>query len=159
MRHAKAADAGPIADLDRPLSVVGRAQCGQVTEYLLSNDLRPELVVRSHALRVAETVAGIEEAVAGAEVIVEPRAYEAGCGTLFELIGDHAGRAAVVMVVGHNPAVAQAITTLAERGDGVPPPDDVPAASVAVLSIDATWAGLEPGVGRLESFVRPADLG
>lgn len=65
--------------------------------------------------------------------------------------------ASVLMLVGHNPGIAELGCLLA--GDPAAFGSKFPTAGLAVFRFPIDdWAFAEPGCGRLETFVRPRDL-
>jgi phosphohistidine phosphatase len=61
-----------------------------------------------------------------------------------------------VLIVGHNPGLAELAVGLA-----APPPDPpsgFPTAAIAVLALSGDWASAGPGEARLLAFAVPADM-
>jgi phosphohistidine phosphatase len=161
LRHAKS-DWPDVADHERPLAKRGRRDAPVVGRWLGESGLVPDAVVCSTALRARETwaLAGAALAAAGGggEPVLrfEPRVYEATVLGLLMLVREFDPRWRTVLVVGHNPGLAELTVGLA--GSGLAPPDAFPTAFAAVLGLSGEWAGTEPGAGRLLAFTVPAGL-
>ena len=157
VRHAKSSwDDPDLADHDRPLAPRGEKALRRMRQHLEELGVRPDLVLCSSARRTRATLEGIEKAF-GHDVVVEveDRLYAAdGHGLLARLqsIGDDVG---TVLVVGHNPGIADLIDLLAAGDDARPGVEDVPTGAIAVVSFGAPWASIGPGTGTLDSFWRP----
>ncbi len=68
---------------------------------------------------------------------------------------------ATVMMIGHNPAIADLASTLAGDGEGdvlARMEEKFPTGALATLSFGGSWVELEPGIAYLESFVVPRSL-
>jgi phosphohistidine phosphatase len=149
--HAESARNGQ-SDLERTLSATGEAEARSAAAWLIAQDLVPERVVCSTAQRSRQSLALVEEAVAGADTRFDERIYEATPGELIEVAEAHRD-AGCVMLVGHNPGFEQlaALLTSGQTGDyrGMPP------AGIAVIELPASDTSLEPGAGRLAAFWSP----
>jgi phosphohistidine phosphatase len=163
LRHAKS-DWPDVADHERPLAKRGRRDAPVVGRWLGESGFGPDAVVCSTALRARETwalAAGALTAAAapgGREPVVrfEPRVYEATVLGLLMLVREFAPQWRTVLVIGHNPGLAE--LTIGLTGSGLEPPDAFPTAFAAVLALPGEWAGAEPGAGRLLAFTVPAGL-
>jgi phosphohistidine phosphatase len=157
VRHAKSSWGDPdLADHDRPLARRGEKALRRMRQHLEELGIRPDLVLCSSARRTQATLHGIEKAFGQHAVVeVEDRLYAADAPELLarlHLIGEDVG---AVLVVGHNPGLANLIDLLVARDDARPGIEDVPTGAIAVLSFAPPWPSVEPGSGTLESFWRP----
>jgi phosphohistidine phosphatase len=59
-----------------------------------------------------------------------------------------------VLLIGHNPGVADLVDLLVDPRDGAAA-GEFPTAAVAVLSFGGRWQNLEPASASLESFWTP----
>lgn len=155
MRHAKAAGAPGVDDEQRPLTGRGRRDATAAGHWLLAEGLIPGVVLCSTARRARQTWEHVSDALgkAGrhAEVSFETRAYLADESTLLDLVRGNAGDAAVVLVIGHNPASHRLVLGLTGRA-GI----SFPAGAVAVIRTGEEWAALAPGDGELAGYWSPA---
>jgi len=131
-------------------------------EYLDAEEIRPELVLCSSALRTRETLARILPGL-GPELIVriEPSVYSFDADRLLERLQEVPDEVGSVMLVGHNPAMQELASLLAAEGDSL---DELrtgfPTAALAELDLRVgSWRRLAPGSGRLARFIVPRELG
>ena len=163
LRHAKSAwDAPGLADHDRPLAPRGWDACAAMAAHLRTQDVAPDLVLCSSALRAQQTLAGIREGLpSDVEVEVDKGLYAAGAPALLERIQQVTDEVASAMLIAHNPGIAALANWLAGHGH-----DEArrrlgsayPTAALATYSIAGSWVQLGRGGGVLESFVTPKSL-
>jgi phosphohistidine phosphatase len=160
-RHAKS-DWPDVADHERPLAKRGRRDAPVAGRWLGRSGYVPDVVVCSTARRARETwelaAAGLAEAVPGAAppVRYEPRVYEATVLGLLMLVREFTDDLHTVLIVGHNPGLAE--LTVGLTAPPPEPPSAFPTAAVAVLGLPGAWASAEPEEGRLLAFAVPADM-
>jgi phosphohistidine phosphatase len=163
LRHAKS-DWPDVADHERPLAKRGRRDAPLVGRWLRRSGYVPDGVVCSTARRARETwdlVAGTLGA--SPKVKYEPRVYDATVLALLMLVRELPGKQRTVMIVGHNPGLAELAVGLAEQsaaeGDELSRATaNFPTAAVAVLEFTGAWADVGPGKARLLAFAVPADM-
>jgi len=131
-------------------------------DYLDAEDIRPELVLCSSALRTRETLARILPGL-GPELTVriEPSVYSFEADQLLERLREVPRDVGSVMLVGHNPAMQELAAVIAAEGDRL---DELrrgfPTAALAELDLRVgSWRELAPGTGRLTRFIVPRELG
>jgi phosphohistidine phosphatase len=162
LRHAKSDWPADIADHDRPLAKRGRRDAPAVGRWLGTSGYIPDAVVCSTARRTRETwklaAGGLAEVVPGAAppVSYEPRVYEASVLRLLMLVREFAEDHRTVLLIGHNPGMAELTAGLADKPP--PPPLSFPTAAVAVLTISGPWADTTPGEEKLVAFATPAEM-
>jgi phosphohistidine phosphatase len=159
LRHAKS-EWPDVADHERPLAKRGRRDAPVVGRWLGTSPYVPDAVVCSTAQRARETWDLVSaELPPGARPVVryEPRVYEASVLGLLMLIREFDPAWRTVMIVGHNPGLAELTVGLA-RPDADEVPQAFPTAAVAVLGLPGTWTEAAPGEGRLLAFTIPAEL-
>ena len=95
-------------------------------------------------------------------VSVEPRFYDATTAGFIEALRDLPEAAKTVLVVGHNPSLAEAAHRLADGGDKDAMrrmATKFSTCSLAAIDFDlAHWAEISAASGRLVAFVTPASL-
>ena len=162
LRHAKS-EWPDVADHERPLAKRGRRDAPLVGRWLRRSGYVPDAVVCSTARRARETwelVAGTLGA--SPEVRYEPRVYDATVLALLMLVRELPREQRTVMIVGHNPGIAELAVGLAEPpaegGDLSTAAVKFPTAAVAVLEFAGSWADAGPGKARLLAFAVPADM-
>jgi phosphohistidine phosphatase len=160
LRHAKS-DWPDVADHDRPLAKRGRRDAPVAGRWLGESGYVPDAVVCSTAVRARETwelaAEGLTAAVpdAAPEVHFEPRIYEATVLGLLMLVREFAPEWRTVLLIGHNPGLAE--LTIGLAGPDPEPPHAFPTAFIAALGL-GHWADAAPGEARLLAFTVPADL-
>jgi len=162
LRHAKAAREPGLADPDRPLEPRGRKAAQRIGRHLAECGARPDLVICSPARRTRETLECAAEAFAESWVVLEERElYLAGEGELLRRLQAVPDDVHGVLVVGHNPGIAELAQILATSG----PAADLaqlrrkyPTGGLAELRLNADhWRQLPRGC-ELRQFVTPKGL-
>ena len=155
LRHAKSSWDDPVErDFDRPLNGRGRRAAARMGRYLREEALIFDRVVASPALRVRQTIEGVEDGLGGKlGAVFDARVYLATPAALLEIAGS--GAAARLLIVGHNPGLEELLQLLAAPGDPVAAEalDKYPTATLAELTGD--WV---PAGAAVTRFVRPRDL-
>ena len=163
LRHAKSSwDDPDMEDVDRPLAPRGARAADRMRDYLDAEEIRPELVLCSSALRTRETLARILPGL-GSELTVriEPPVYSFDTDALLERLRDVPADVGSVMLIGHNPAMQELASLLARGGDRL---DELrrgfPTGALAEVDLGVgSWRELAPGSGRLQRFIVPRELG
>jgi len=164
LRHAKSSWDGPdLADFDRPLNKRGRKAAKLMAEYFRDNGIAPAAVVCSPAKRTKETLKHLLPVLGGVEVVYDRRVYEASYQTLLQCLADLPAEISSALLVGHNPGIERlALYLMNDLGHGpgaARMQDKYPTGSLAILSVPSDdWTDLKVGSGRLDDFIRPADL-
>jgi phosphohistidine phosphatase len=155
LRHAKSDWPDGAADHERPLARRGRRDAPAAGRWLAGAGLDPDAVVCSTARRARETWALVQPELGGTPppARFEPRVYEATALALLMLVREFDPAWRTVLVVGHNPGLAELTAGL--TGDDAP--RAFPTAFAAVLGLPGGWAAAEPGTARLLAFSVPAD--
>ena len=163
LRHAKSAWPDGVADHRRPLSERGRKAAPLVGAFIARQGLAPGLALVSTARRAQETW----ELVTGAlpHKIPERDAagiYEVAASAILEAVRRVEPTVQKLLLVGHNPGMADLSLLLAGRGDEAALErlrEKFPTAGLAVMDFDVEcWSDIAPGTGRLVRFVTPRML-
>jgi phosphohistidine phosphatase len=142
IRHAKTEQGSP--DVQRALTGRGRRDAAALGEWLRANDLVPDHVVVSPAVRSQQTWRFAAEAM-GAEVAVsvDDRIYSNDVDGLVEVVRELPESAEVAALVGHNPSIQELVAAWTPAGEasyGVDPHRNFPTTSVAAFAVDGEWA-------------------
>ena len=164
VRHAKSdwPDQPDLPDHQRPLAKRGRRDAPVVGHWLAASGYAPDAVVCSTALRARQTwellAAGLAEAAAGPPPVVryERRVYEATVLGLLMLIREFDAGWRSVLMVGHNPGIAELAAGLVGPDEAAP--QAFPTAATAVLGLPGPWVDAAPGEARVLAFTIPAEL-
>lgn len=164
MRHAKSDWGDPgLDDHDRPLDPRGERAAAVMGVYFAQREYHPTLVLCSSARRTRQTLESLLGRLPGdPELAIEERIYLASCGQLLTRIQEVDDSQPRVLLLGHNPDLAQLARTLAGSGERKPLERlaaGFPTAALAVCEFDLdSWRDLGPGSGRLLAYATPKDL-
>jgi phosphohistidine phosphatase len=164
LRHAKAERSQPGGrDRDRILDERGRNDARALGAYLARHGCIPNRALVSTATRTRETWALLAAVFGSAPpVAFDDRLYEAAPLAILQAIKETAPEAATLLVIGHNPGMAELAGTLVASGD-VETRERLgrgfPTSALATIGFAAeSWAGVHAQGGRLEHFVTPKSL-
>lgn len=150
MRHAQSGwDA--TSDFERTLTSQGGSDALCMGSWLSEAGQQPDYILASPAQRAKETVLAVCKVleIDPQQIHWEPRIYEASIQTLVELLQGIPEEAERILLVGHNPGLAELVLLLL---------GDLPAgfapANIAWLDLDA----VQPKGARLKQWVRPSDV-
>lgn len=157
MRHAKAEEGLGQADHDRELSGRGRRDAEAAGAWLRSEGLVPDLVICSTAVRTRQTWEMACRGGAQTEFVeFRKSVYAGGAEEVLETVREDAGLVGTVLVIGHNPTMAN-LTSLLSDGEGSHQAHDALAdgfvtSGLAVLRYDGDWADIDLGGCELTRF-------
>jgi len=153
LRHGKATNDDPGLDRDRPLTKRGKREAEQMGQRLADNDLVPDRIISSSALRARDTARRVaaESGFRGAIdeldelYLAEPESY---IMAVKRLAAEGAER---VLLVGHNPGLEALALLLTGE------PTSLPTAGLIVCALPiASFSELSLEVsGKLTRFERP----
>jgi len=164
LRHAKSDWTAPAGrDHERPLSARGRESAPKMGAYMARHALVPDLVIASTATRVVETISLVLPAFdRPPKVVTDKRIYESEADELLGVIKGTPRTAHSLLLVGHNPGLAELASLLMASGDVEARQrliEKFPTAALAVIDFALDdWAKLHPKAGRLDRFVVPRTL-
>jgi phosphohistidine phosphatase len=162
LRHAKSSwDDPSLADHERPLAARGRDALRRLERHITKAKLQPQLVLCSSALRARETYEALAGALGEPRVSVEDGLYGAGSEEILERVRGVAGEVERLLVVGHNPGLAELVTELAGQGEAAALAklqEGFPTGALATLTFEGAWRDLERGCCRLADLVAPRGL-
>lgn len=160
-RHAKSVWPQGVPDKDRPLAERGRLAAPLMGAYIARHDLVPDLALVSPAMRTRQTwtyATGDWSKLPRVEF--ESAIYEAVAERLFRVVKDQDKAVKSLMLVGHNPGLADMMTLLVTRNQRGELPGKFSTAGLAVIDLPVgDWADITPRLGTLERFVTPKSLG
>ena len=138
MRHAHAEDHA-ATDFDRPLSARGEAAADAAGAALAAAGLLPDVILASAAARTAATAQRVAARFPAAPPVQSVQSLYCGTPDDHRAALADCGTAAVVLLVAHNPGVADHLEELA----GAPVP--CPPATCGVCDFGAeSWTSLGP---------------
>ena len=158
-RHAKSAWDDPLTpDHDRPLNERGKAAAADLGQWLASRGYVPQKVLCSDAVRTRQTWSGIAPALPATPVMeLKPALYHAGVDGMLAVLR-HA-QADVVMMIGHNPGIAEFAEKLVAKAPLNAEFGRYPTGATLVVdfAVDA-WDQVELGKGITVDFVIPREM-
>lgn len=158
-RHAKSSWDDPLmADHDRPLNERGKAAAADLGQWLASRGYVPDEVLCSDALRTRKTWSGMAPALPGTPILdLKPALYHAGPDVMLAVLR-HAG-ADTVMMIGHNPGIAEFAHRLVAHPPASPDFQRYPTGATLVVdfAIDA-WKDAGFGTGTTVDFTVPREI-
>ncbi|MEL7013764.1 MAG: histidine phosphatase family protein [Pseudomonadota bacterium] len=155
MRHAKSSwDSPMISDHERPLNARGTRSAKALGEWLRRNAFAPDEALVSDAARTQATLTGLALALTPRLL---SKLYHAGPETMFDTLRDATGSS--VLMIGHNPGIAEFAAALVSHPSDHPRFYDYPtgATLVADFEIEA-WNDLKLGMGEVKAFIIPREL-
>ena len=158
-RHAKSAWDDPLTpDHDRPLNERGKAAAADLGQWLASRGYVPQKVLCSDAVRTRQTWAGIAPALPATPVLeLKPALYHAGVDVMLAVLKN--AKADVVMMIGHNPGIAEFAAKLVAKAPLNSEFDRYPTGATLVVDFVAdSWAEAEFGQGITVDFVIPREI-
>ncbi|MEW5986102.1 MAG: histidine phosphatase family protein [Chloroflexota bacterium] len=156
LRHAKSSwDEPQLADHERPLNERGRRDAPRIGQLLRQEQLLPDRIVTSTAVRAMKTAEAVADASGYGETITATRAlYQADPPAFVAVLRALPDSCQSVMLVGHNPGISEFLEEL--TGESEP----MPTAALAHVSLPLDkWADLKQRTkGKLVALWRPRDL-
>ncbi len=155
MRHAKSSwDDPSLRDLDRPLNARGRASAMAMGAWLRDNGYAPEAAVSSNSKRTAETFEGLGFDI---PVTFTSDLYHAGPDMMLEVL--RAQSATTVLMLGHNPGIAEFAYRLVSTPPGHARFDDYPTCATCVIHFDTdAWTQTGWRSGQPVDFAIPREV-
>ena len=163
LRHAKAVQQSRGDDYARDLQEKGRRDAGRLGGYLRSHDLVPEVALVSAAARTRQTFDGLTATMeAPVPATYDEALYNATAGELRDMLKATDPGVRRLMIVGHNPGIADLAVMLSRDGDPIEIArmrSRFAPCSLAIVSCDGEdWADAAARGGRLDLFLQPEDL-
>lgn len=155
-RHAKSSwDDPTMSDHDRPLNRRGLRSALELGDWLASRGYEPEEVLCSTARRTQETWARVASATLEVRPLIrmEPGLYHASPDQMLQLL--RRASHPTVMMIGHNPGIAELAAQLPARPPMNPDFRRYPTCATLVVDFQCdSWAEIRPGEGSVMDFVR-----
>ena len=155
LRHAKSSWKNQeLADFDRPLAGRGRKASETIGQFLKEKEITFDLVLSSPAVRARETTdLVLRAAKLRPDVRYDERIYEATPSRLIEVISQIENECKAVVLVGHNPGMAELLQVLTGETE------EFPTATLAkIVFKNSKWADVGTKEGTLDWVVRPRGL-
>ncbi len=155
LRHAKSDWSTGRPDHDRPLNQRGKRTAPRIGQLLREEELVPDFIVSSTALRARKTAKKVAEACGyRGSIEVTGALYLSGAAAYVDVLRDLGCEHACLLVVGHNPAVTSLLDALTGSHETMP----TAALAHVTLPID-DWSQLATDTpGALANLWRPGGL-
>lgn len=156
LRHAKSSWKHPeLADHDRPLNKRGQRAAPRMGALLHDEDLTPDLIITSTAVRALRTAELVAEACGyEGELKRTRKLYEGGPETYFKILRETDEAARCVLMVGHNPTLEELVEQLTGEAEALP--------TSALVHIELPlkrWRDLrDDSEGKLKQIWRPKEI-
>lgn len=118
LRHAEAPSAMNVKDVERPLSEQGYAAAVHLGAYLKSQNIAPDVVLCSDAVRTQQTLEGLQKSIAVKKVDITHEIYRGSIPEYMTLIQEVDSDAQSVLLIGHNPIIHSLAAMLAQDDGG-----------------------------------------
>lgn len=155
MRHAKSSWGDPsLSDHDRPLNDRGRASARAMGDWLRTTGHVPEAAVSSSSQRTGETFLNL-----GFDIPVEyTRAlYHAGPEVMMDVLRQQTS--GTVLMLGHNPGIANFAERLVAKAPRHPRFFDYPTCATTVIRFDEErWHNIGGRTGDPVDFAIPREV-
>jgi phosphohistidine phosphatase len=140
VRHAKSSRDDPtLPDKERPLNDRGLRDAPRMGERLARQDVKPDLIMSSPAVRALATAEIIAKKLnyKRKNIVVDERLYAAHPNELLKVIQELGDRPKHVMLFGHNPELTELANRLSSKIT------DMPTCAVAEFSFDIkSWSNV-----------------
>lgn len=122
LRHAKSDRGDPsLADHERPLNKRGEQDAPQMGKLIKDENIVPELIISSSALRARMTAELAAKACQySKDILLDGAIYADGVDSYIELLKNVPDRYNRVMVVGHNPDLEYLIQIFSQKTEPFP---------------------------------------
>jgi len=151
VRHAKSSwNTTDIPDEQRPLMEKGKKRTKKVIDYLLTNNIKVDYIISSHAVRAHETAKIFAHALKypPENIKIDSQIYHADGDALLNQFYDLPERFNTVMIVGHNPALTDFANLFLES-----PIENLPTSGVVSISFETDHWDKVPVASRKTNFI------
>jgi len=156
LRHAKSSwEFEELSDHDRPLNNRGRRDAPLMGRKLLKEQLVPQIIISSSAVRAHSTAKKVAKACGYEdEILIDPALYGSGYSDYLNVLTNQEDEHDIIMLVGHNPISEQLVEVL--TGEIV----TMPTCSIACIRLPIrSWRQIVVKTkGELLNLWRPKEL-
>ena len=158
-RHAKSSWSDPsLDDFDRPLNARGRKSADAIGAWLRGAGQSPDEVLVSGARRTVETWSRMAHHFPPtATMTSNPALYLASAPMILGTIRTQS--VPTLMVICHNPGIADFATQIVTATPTHPRYQDFPTCATSIIEFNTTnWADIDWSTGRVTDFAIPREL-
>jgi phosphohistidine phosphatase len=158
LRHAKSSWKDPdLPDHDRPLNKRGKREAPLMGKLLRDEDLKPDLIISSTAVRAKKTAELVSKACKyKGEISLNQLLYGAEPAAYYKILEGLSDKHKAVLLVGHSPTVEETIEMITNSSDVI-----MPTCALAHIRLPIeNWAELTKEMikGKLVKVWRPKEL-
>lgn len=159
LRHAKSDYPMGVSDHDRPLASRGNREAPAAGAWLRENDVVPDFIVTSDALRTRSTCAWVisELGEKAPTPYLDSRVYGASSTKLCAIINETPETVTTLLVIGHQPVLQELAMRLASVDSDEEAvyelAMDYPTLGMTVLETTKDWAEIDGRDMRVTNFV------
>lgn len=156
LRHAKSSWSNiALADIDRPLNKRGKRDAPRIGTLLRTEDLVPELIISSPALRARKTAKAVSENCGyEGEIEIQGEFYPGDPDSFIEAFYSIPDQIECILIVAHNPGLEELLYVLTGESARMP----TSALAQVSLPVDR-WTDLDDDTeGKLVNFWRVKEL-
>ena len=157
MRHAKSSwDNQQLTDFERPLNNRGYRDAPLMGKWLAENNILPELIISSPALRAYFTARTVASQIRYplSKIETNELIYDADTENLFEIVNSIKDKVNSLMLFGHNPALTQFSNYLSDKHI-----DNIPTCGFVEIDLNiSTWKEVVVDSGNLVQFIFPKKI-
>ena len=161
LRHAKSDYPLGVSDHERPLASRGNREAPAAGAWLRENDVVPDFIVTSDALRTRSTCAWVisELGEKAPTPYLDSRVYGASSTKLCAIINETPETVTTLLVIGHQPVLQELAMRLASVDSDEEAvyelAMDYPTLGMTVLETTKDWAEIDGRDMRVTNFVVP----
>jgi len=155
MRHGKSVwDTEFATDSERPLAARGKKAAERMGQLLADENLVPDAVLTSSAIRAVETAMRVARKLPGVEAVEDERLYAAGVSEMLEVLREQPPEVRRVLLIGHNPGMEELVAELTGRVDVL-----LKTCSLAVVQLRGpSWEEALRSKGQLAGLYHPREV-
>lgn len=153
IRHAKSSwKFSSLADHQRPLNNRGKRDAPFMGGLLKNKNVKPDLIVSSHAERAKQTAFSFAASLGYPEkhILISQRLYEASYIEIIDIINETDNDVMVLLVFGHNPGLTTLHNIICDKYI-----DNIPTCGITEYEFNGNWNQLNASTCKLISFEFP----
>jgi phosphohistidine phosphatase len=118
VRHAKSSwEDASLPDYKRSLLSIGVERTKKVIDFLKKNEVHPDVILSSHAVRAQKTAELLAEGLLGDlnKISIHPEIYETNVPNILSVLYSLPEHVNEIVIVGHNPTITEMASYFSEK--------------------------------------------